>query len=161
MKPELTPAEQSELSILSHNLIRRAWGTNALSEITEFRIMAKNNNLEALRFFTKHWVGKVDRESVRAAYNGAVILSVDPMLFVTTEHVEAIQAFHNDAASHLPTRLDVEVTSKFFALVLQHFDRVGFITSIIVDRGIKDPDEINAILTASKEYTAPLTGGVL
>jgi hypothetical protein len=161
VKAELTEAEERELERLYISLANRARNINSIVTRSEIEMMHDQKLLPDMRFFAKHWGGGISMETVRAARDGAKLLNQEPMELITEEHLQSVQTFVQRARLGGVGYQYAQTLARVAAVIIPNTDRLDFIISLVIDRGIADPDEISQVLETAEESPRPLTGGVL
>jgi hypothetical protein len=158
--------DEQERADLYHELLNRSRTRNSILSTIEIDMMYKVRDLQALRFFHQHWANENENNilTVRAAYNGALILNKDP-LSLLPEQVAMVHDFITNGVMNLIQRAYPTAASqafgRFSALVISYPEQVDFLTELIVVRRVTDSDEAAGILEASKSTSRPLLNGSL
>lgn len=142
-------------------LSNRARNINSIVTLSEIEMMHDQGLLRDMQFFAKHWCGGISMETVRAANDGAKLLNQEPMTFITESHLQSIQSFIQAARRSGVGYQYNKTRGRVAEVVIMNADRLDFMISLVVERGITEPDEISRILAAAEDSPSPLTGGVL
>jgi hypothetical protein len=161
VKAKLTEIEQRELDRLYIAISNRARNINSIVVRSEIEMMHDQKLLPDMRFFAKHWGGGISMETVRAARDGAKLLNQEPMELITEEHLQSIQTFVQTARLGGFGYQYAQTVARVAAVIIPNTDRLNFIISLVLDRGIADPDEISRVLETAEDSPHPLAGGVL
>lgn len=161
MKDELTEVETRMMERLYTVLSNRARKANSIVARSEIEMMHDQKRLEDMQFIAKHWNDGISMETVRAARDGANLLNQEPMGLITREHLKAIHNFVQRARLGGVGFQYAQTLGKIAAVVIQNTDRLDFMISLVLERGIIDPDEISRVLETAEDSPRPLTDGVL